>query len=83
MNGPPQWALNELGLPADASMSAAKAAFRERAKASHPDSPGGDEAAFKRVTAAWDAMVGMPTVMDGLTAGATKACDVAKLRASI
>ena len=56
LNGPPQWALNELGLPADASMSAAKAAFRERAKASHPDSPGGDEAAFKRVTAAWEAV---------------------------
>ena len=56
LNGPPQWALNELGLPADASMSAAKAAFRERAKASHPDSPGGDEAAFKRVNAAWEAV---------------------------
>lgn len=53
--GPPAWALQELGLRAGGtSLEEAKAAYRERAKALHPDSPSGDEAAFKKVQAAWE-----------------------------
>ena len=43
-------------LPSRRASPTMRRLFRERAKASHPDSPGGDEAAFKRVTAAWEAV---------------------------
>ena len=57
--GPPAWALKELGLPTNSvpSLDEAKKAYRARAKAVHPDAAdGGDEAAFKRLSAAWDAV---------------------------
>ena len=59
LNEPPAWALRELGLPSDArsfTLEKAKTAFRERAKLVHPDAPGGDEQAFKRVSAAYEAV---------------------------
>lgn len=43
-----------LGLDPDADAEAVRRAYRERAKAVHPDSEGGDEAEFKRVTDAYD-----------------------------
>jgi len=55
--GAPAWALRELGLrDSGATLEEAKAAYRARAKVVHPDSPNGDEAAFKRVHAAWEAV---------------------------
>ena len=57
--GPPAWALKELGLPPTLmpSLDEAKTAYRARAKALHPDAPGGgNETAFKRLSAAWDAV---------------------------
>ena len=56
---PPAWALKEFGLPENAavSLSAAKSAYRERAKLLHPDAPGGgNEAAFKQLTKAFEAV---------------------------
>ena len=56
------WAMRELGLnPAHGALPTyadAKAAYRERAKAVHPDSgsAGADAEAFKRVSEAWDAV---------------------------
>ena len=38
------------------SLDEAKAAYRARAMLLHPDAPGGDEAAFKRLQIAWDAV---------------------------
>ena len=54
---PPEWALRELGLDGSASPTPeqAKAAYRSRAKALHPDS-GGDAAAFQRLGEAWKAV---------------------------
>ena len=52
--GAPDWALQELGLTrADGrSLERAKAAYRSRARESHPDS-GGDSKTFQRVSQAW------------------------------
>ena len=56
--GPPQWALEELGLSRSTSppsYAEAKAAYLERALQSHPDSGvSSDPEAFKRVSTAWD-----------------------------
>ena len=52
-----QWALDELGVAsASPTISEAKRAYHERAKAYHPDSsnPAADTEAFKRLTRAWD-----------------------------
>ena len=56
--GAPQWALDELGLgrrESLPSLAEAKAMYRQRAMACHPDSagPGADPEAFKRVSKAW------------------------------
>ena len=56
-----QWALDELGLSASSTLSEAKHAYRERAKACHPDSSSASAAsaddlnaeAFKRLQKAW------------------------------
>ena len=53
--GPPAWALHELGLSNSAGLFAldeAKRAYKQRAKALHPDS-GGNDAAFKRLGEAY------------------------------
>ena len=57
-DGPPAWALKELGLSAGASLGDAKAAYRTRAKELHPDSGGAqaDEAAFQKLGQAWKAV---------------------------
>ena len=54
--GAEQWALDELGVGASPSMSEAKAAYHERAKACHPDSgsSSADAEAFKRLKKAWE-----------------------------
>jgi hypothetical protein len=53
--GVDQWALNELGLGSSSTLSEAKQAYRERAKACHPDSgsSSADAEAFKRLQKAW------------------------------
>jgi len=53
---PHQWALDELGLCANPSLSEAKRAYHERARACHPDSggPNADAEDFKRLSRAWD-----------------------------
>ena len=43
-----------LGVDADADEAAVRRAYRERAKETHPDTEDGDEAAFKRVNAAYE-----------------------------
>lgn len=43
-----------LGVAPDAGADAVKAAYRDRVKETHPDADGGDEAAFKRVAAAYE-----------------------------
>ena len=43
-----------LGVERGASEKAVKRAYRKRAKETHPDREDGDEAAFKKVTAAYD-----------------------------
>lgn len=43
-----------LGVEPDADEAALRRAFRERAKALHPDAGGGDEAAFRRARAAYE-----------------------------
>jgi hypothetical protein len=56
-HGPPQWALEELGMnQKPASYAEAKAMYRERAKRYHPDSGGesADVEAFKRLSRAWN-----------------------------
>ncbi len=53
-SGPtPAEARDILGIDGPADEASIKAAYRERVKATHPDR-GGDEAEFKRVTAAYD-----------------------------
>jgi len=47
-------AFRTLGLEPGASDQAVQRAYRERAKEVHPDAPGGDTAAFKRVTRAYE-----------------------------
>lgn len=43
-----------LGVESDADESTIRRAYRERAKETHPDAPGGDEDEFKRVTEAYE-----------------------------
>lgn len=43
-----------LGVGPDADASTIRQAYRERVKETHPDTENGDEAAFKRVTAAYE-----------------------------
>lgn len=54
-NGVDQWALDELGLGSSSTLADAKRAYRERAKACHPDSNSStaDAEAFKRLQRAW------------------------------
>ncbi|MFB6075195.1 MAG: J domain-containing protein [Haloarculaceae archaeon] len=47
-------AYRRLGLEPGADQSAVKAAYRERVKAVHPDTDGGDEERFKRVKEAYE-----------------------------
>lgn len=47
-------ALAVLGLSPEATQPAIRRAYRERAKAVHPDAEGGDEEAFRRVQAAYE-----------------------------
>ena len=47
-------ALATLGLAEGADQAAVRRAFRERVKAVHPDADGGDETAFRQVTAAYE-----------------------------
>ena len=50
-----QWALDELGIGPSPTLSEAKLAYLERAKACHPDSgASADAEAFKRLQRAWD-----------------------------
>lgn len=43
-----------LGVAPDADEAAVRRAYRERARDLHPDAPGGDEAAFRRVRDAYE-----------------------------
>ncbi|PSQ09214.1 molecular chaperone DnaJ [Halobacteriales archaeon QS_5_70_15] len=47
-----------LGVDADADESAVRRAYRDRAKETHPDTEGGDEAEFKRVNRAYERLTG-------------------------
>ncbi|MFD1646352.1 J domain-containing protein [Haloarchaeobius litoreus] len=47
-------ALDRLDLDADADQADVREAYRSKVKEVHPDTTGGDEEAFKRVTAAYD-----------------------------
>lgn len=47
-------AYDALGLEPDADQQAVREAYRRRVKEVHPDRPGGDEEAFKEVTAAYE-----------------------------
>ncbi|MFC4406598.1 J domain-containing protein [Haloarchaeobius iranensis] len=47
-------ALDRLDLDSGADQADVRAAYREKVKEVHPDTTGGDEEAFKRVTAAYD-----------------------------
>ena len=47
-----------LGVDPDAGEAAVRAAFREKAKTLHPDAPGGDEVAFRRVRTAYEQLIG-------------------------
>lgn len=51
-------ALDVLGLESDADQRAIQRAYRDRVKAVHPDAADGDEAAFRRVRAAYDQLRG-------------------------
>lgn len=53
--GADQWALDELGLGSSTTLTEAKQAYRDRAKACHPDSgsSSADAEAFKRLQKAW------------------------------
>jgi hypothetical protein len=48
----------ELGLSGDASDEEVKKKFKQLANIHHPDKPGGDEEAFKKLKAAYEAIVG-------------------------
>ena len=48
-----QWALDELGVGASPTLSEAKAAFKTKAKACHPDG-GGSSEDFKKLQHAWE-----------------------------
>lgn len=50
-------AYQTLGIDPGADEEAVRAAYRERAKATHPDADSGDEEEFKRVTRAYDRLV--------------------------
>ena len=50
--------LTTLGLSEGADGDAIKAAYRKQALKLHPDKPGGDEAAFKKMQGAYDALTG-------------------------
>ena len=53
--GVDRWALDELGVGPSPTLSEAKRAYRERAKACHPDSGvAADAEAFKRLQLAWE-----------------------------
>ena len=59
MSGDLTWAYTELGLPPspDVTMQQAKEAYRQRAKATHPDSSGGQgNEAFNRLGQAYKAV---------------------------
>ncbi|MFC6613965.1 J domain-containing protein [Halopenitus salinus] len=47
-------AAETLGVDPEADQETVRAAYRERAKTLHPDADGGDEAAFKELTRAYD-----------------------------
>ncbi len=47
-----------LGVDRDSDEEAVRTAYRERVKETHPDTDGGDEEAFKRVTAAYERLDG-------------------------
>lgn len=49
-----------LGVEPDADDEAVRRAFRAKARELHPDAPGGDEAAFKRVRAAYETLQSGP-----------------------
>lgn len=51
-------AYRTLDLEVGADEAAVRAAYRERVKEVHPDRPGGDKEAFKRVTDAYERLVG-------------------------
>ncbi|MEF8830625.1 MAG: DnaJ domain-containing protein [Halobacteriales archaeon] len=51
-------ARDRLGVGPDAGESAIRAAYRHRVKEVHPDAEGGDAEAFKRVTAAYERLMG-------------------------
>jgi curved DNA-binding protein CbpA len=54
-SGPsPAEARRVLGVDPEADASTIRRAYRERAKETHPDTEDGDEAAFKRVNAAYE-----------------------------
>jgi len=53
----PEEARRVLGVGRDADAEEIRRAYRERAKDVHPDTAGGDEEAFKRVTEAYDRLV--------------------------
>ncbi|MFB6296283.1 MAG: J domain-containing protein [Halobacteriales archaeon] len=53
----PEEARRVLGVAPDADEDEIRRAYRERAKDVHPDTAGGDEEAFKRVTEAYDRLV--------------------------
>lgn len=50
----PNWWAIVLGVDPDADQLMIRSAFRERAKATHPDTTGGNGDEFKRVYAAWE-----------------------------
>ncbi|MFW5918130.1 MAG: J domain-containing protein [Haloferacaceae archaeon] len=47
-----------LGVPTDADRETIKAAYREQVKRTHPDTAGGDEESFKRLTRAYERLKG-------------------------
>lgn len=49
-----------LGVEEDADLRAARAAYRRKSLEVHPDKPGGDEATFRHLKTAYDAMSGVP-----------------------
>jgi curved DNA-binding protein CbpA len=51
-------ARERLGVGPDADEAAVKRAYRKRVKECHPDAEGGDADEFKRVTAAYERLVG-------------------------
>lgn len=49
-----EWARRVLSVEAESDQETLREAYRERAKDVHPDTDGGDEAAFKQVTQAYE-----------------------------